>query len=130
MECARRLFSHVGYFSALLSGHFLFVWIVRVSSQHGDPRVTGFRLWCLGYKRNVLRGGEAEAADFLRSYLNHTVSLLSHSVGPSWSQDQPRLMGRGKRKKRKNSGKNFSYLLIHLKVILLFSLGISRISQG
>lgn len=95
MECARRLFSNVRYFSALPNGHFLFVWIVTVSSQHGVPRVTGFHLWCLGYKGNVLRGAEAEAADFLRSYVksqyhfSHILLVLAgHKTSSDWWEEE------------------------------------------
>ena len=94
MECPRRLFLLIRHPSAPLSGHFLSGWIVRVLTQHGGPRINGFLLpgW-------LIRGTFQEVQQQKFPALNHTVSLLSHSVGPSWPQGQPRFMGRAKRKR-------------------------------
>lgn len=53
----------------------------------------------LAYKRGTVQ--EMQKQNFLA--LNHTVSLISYSVAPSWLQGRPRFMGRDKRK----SGKEF-----------------------
>ena len=78
--------------------------------------------FCGGWLRrkgNIPRS--AKAADFLRS---HAVSLLSHTLGPTWSKGQPRFIGRGKRKKKEEEKQRiFSHLLIHLKMILLWGGG-------
>ena len=78
----RRLFSLSSHPSAPPSGHFLC----------GDPRVNEFFL--LGW---LIRGTFQEIQNQTFPALTHTESLLSHSVGPGWSQGQPRFIGRGKR---------------------------------
>lgn len=45
----------------------------------------------------LIRGTFQEIQNQTFPALTHTESLLSHSVGPSWSQGQPRFIGRGKR---------------------------------
>ena len=81
---SKRLFSLIRHPSAPLSGHFLC----------GGPRVNEFFLF--GW---LIRGTFQEIQKQTFPAVNHRESLLSHSVGPTWSQGQPRFIGRGKRKR-------------------------------
>lgn len=107
MECSRRLFSHIRHLCSTKWPLSLFFSIVGTSSQHGGPRVTGFLLWWLPYKRECSKECKSRSCWFLKILLNYTVSLLSHSVHSTWSQGQSRFMGRRKRKREKRMAKNF-----------------------